>query len=197
MDHWLARGGVMNLHGYTHQHGMENSIDGTEFGPGRNESDAAARERFELAIAAAEALGWDAVSFTFPKYASTQRQFEILEDYFDVIYNRPYQRWPNAPYYRERADGRTVVYLHTPQDHPTSGWDDAVDAMLGRLRGAGAFSSFFFHPHLDFRFIHIGRGESGPPAVTYDTNSPLHRILDLLAEQGRVLRHPAYYLFQE
>jgi predicted deacetylase len=196
MDYWLSRGGIVNLHGYTHQHGNGNSIDGVEFGPGVNESEAATRERYELAIAAAEALGWTPDSFTYPKYAATRRQYEILEEYFDIIYTRPFQRWPNSPFYTER-DGRSIVYLHTPQDHVVSRWEDAVSAMLGRIRNAGAFCSFFFHPRLDFDFIHIERNESTLPVITYSADSPLQRILSVLTETGRVLRPPSVYLKTE
>jgi hypothetical protein len=192
-DYMISRGGVLGLHGYSHQSGRQNSIAGTEFGPGVNDSDEATRERYELAIEAAAALEWTPHFFEYPHYASTKRQNEILEEYFDIIYTRPFNKWPGRPYYVERGD-RTIVYLHTPQDHVHSGREEHVAEMISRIRNAGTFCSLYYHPYLDYGYISIHRSQAGPPVIEYMAGSPLRRILEAFEAGGRVARTPMHFL---
>ncbi|MCL1884562.1 MAG: DUF2334 domain-containing protein [Defluviitaleaceae bacterium] len=191
MDYWLSRGGEMGLHGYTHQRGNQNSIAGHEFGAGV--SDEETRRSFENQLAAANYFGWTAEYFTFPKHIGTRRQHEIAAEYFSIIWPHPYSRAIRGPYRVQTAD-REVIYFNTPQDHPHSASDSDVSAMLRRISAAGEIANFFFHTHLEYNFMYIERDELGRPTISYDTNSPLHRILDTLRDSGRVVRSPSYFL---
>jgi hypothetical protein len=190
MDYWLSRGGEMGLHGYTHQRGSQNSITGHEFGGGV--SDATTRESFESGLSAAEFFGWEPRYFTFPKYIGTRRQHEIAAEFFDIIWPHPYSRAIHGPY-RVQHNNREIIYFNTPQDHPHSASNADVAAMLRRLNNAGEIANFFFHTHLEYDFMQISRAENNRPIIIYDENSPLHRILNTLKENGRTLRSPLYF----
>jgi hypothetical protein len=184
----------MGLHGYTHQRGNQNSIAGHEFGSGV--SDAETRASFENQLAAAAHFGWTAQYFTFPKHIGTRRQHEIAAEYFDVIWPHPYSRAIHTPY-RVQVGDREVVYFNTPQDHPHSASEADVSAMLRRLNGAGEIANFFFHTHLEYDYMQITRDANGRPTITHCENSPLHRILDTLRENGRTLHSPSYFLLNQ
>jgi len=190
MDYMIIRGGEMGLHGYTHQRGNENSIVGSEFGSAIN--DATARSLFHRQIAAAEYLLFTPVSFTFPKYLGTRRQFEIAGEYFDIIWPHPYTRAIRSPYHI-RIGQRDVIYFNTPEDHLHGTSEADISSMLRRLNNAGEIANFFFHTHLEYESIHICRDENWFITITYDTSSPLHRILETLRTNGRVLRSPLYF----
>ena len=191
MDYWLSRGGEIGLHGYTHQRGNQNSIAGSEFGAGV--SDAETRRSFENQLAAAGHFGWTPEYFTFPKHIGTQRQHDIAGEFFNIIWPHPYSRAVHGAY-RVQIGEREVIYFNTPQDHPHSASNADVSAMVRRINNAGEIANFFFHTHLEYDFMIIERDEIGRPFIVYDANSPLHRILDALRENGRVLRSPSYFL---
>lgn len=47
LDYFIDRGGIIGLHGYTHQSGAEVSIDGIEFDETRNNDESIIRERVQ------------------------------------------------------------------------------------------------------------------------------------------------------
>jgi hypothetical protein len=187
-DYMISRGGELGLHGYTHQRGNEMSISGIEFGPGV--SDAVTRRLMQQQVKAAEDLGWKAHSFTFPKYVGTASQHAIAGEYFDVI-------WPNrhssGTISHIKIGQRNVIYFNTPQDHLVGRSEADLAALLRRLDNAGEIANFFFHCHLEYAFITISRDQRGFPVISYDTNSPLHRILDNLRANGRTLRSVTHF----
>jgi hypothetical protein len=191
MDYMLESGGQLGLHGYTHQRGDLISIGGPEFGPETDE--AATRKLFRQQLEAAADLGWEPHSFTFPKYAGTKRQAEIAGEYFDVIWPNLFNRGNRGPHY-VKSGQRNVVYFNTPEDHMTGFSKEAADAMLKRLKNAGEIANFFFHAYREYDSISVKRSGSAAPVITYDKNSPLHRILDTLRADGRVLRPLSYFL---
>ncbi|MCL2577695.1 MAG: DUF2334 domain-containing protein [Defluviitaleaceae bacterium] len=191
IDYWLSRGGELGLHGYTHQRGTQNSIGGHEFGTGVSDEDTI--QSFEQQLAATAHFGWTANYFTFPKHIGTRRQFEIAGEFFDVVWPHPYSRAIHDAYRVQQGD-REVIFFNTPQDHTHSESDEDVAAMIRRINGAGEIANFFFHTHLEYNFMTIERDETGKPTVIHDTNSPLHRILDALKENGRVVRSPSYFV---
>jgi hypothetical protein len=190
LDYMISRGGELGLHGYTHQRGDEISIGGPEFGPGTDE--AATRKLFRQQLDAAADLGWKPHSFTFPKYVGTKRQFEIAGEYFDVIWPNPYNRGNRGPHH-VKAGQRDVIYLNTPEDHVIGFTEEGITAMIKRLQNAGEIAGFFFHANREYASISVERNGSGPPVINYDTNSPLHRILDTLGANGRVLRSLTHF----
>ena len=189
IDYMLSRGGLLGLHGYTHQRGNQNSISGYEFGAAVN--DAAARQSFENQLRAAADLNWTPISFTFPKYIGTQSQFQIAAEFFDIISPHPSGRAQVLQH--AISGGRNILYINTPQDHPHSSSEADVAAMIRRINNAGEICSFFFHTWLEYDFISIQRSGSAMPVINYDTNSPLHRILEALRANGRVVKSPAHF----
>ncbi|MCL1862278.1 MAG: DUF2334 domain-containing protein [Defluviitaleaceae bacterium] len=190
MDYWISRGGQMGLHGYTHQRGNQNSVIGNDFGSGV--SDDHARDLFQRQIAAAEYFGWTAYSFTFPKYIGTTRQFEMAGEYFDFIMPNFNVRGNNTPR-RIKVGERYVTYMNTTEDHLVNEGEAPLVALLNRLNRAGDTASFFFHTWLEYRYITVSRDEQNRPVIHHDINSPMHRILDNLQENGRVLRPTTHF----
>lgn len=192
MDYWISRGGQMGLHGYTHQRGNQNSVAGYDFGPAV--SDADARVLFQKQVAAAEYFGWTPYSFTFPKYIGTQSQFEIAGEYFDFILPNFAARGSNAPT-QIRVGDRDVIYMNAVEDHLIDDTEAQLLALLGRLNRAGDIASFFFHTWLEYASISVSRDEDNRPVIVHDENSPMHRILDNLRENGRTLQ-PTTFFFE-
>jgi hypothetical protein len=190
MDYLIDRGGQTGLHGYTHQLGNQSSVAGHEFGSGV--SNERARELFALQIEAAEYFGWTVYSFTFPKYIGTIRQFEIAGEYFDFIMPNFHSRVNNIPN-KVSVDGRDVVYMNAMQDHLMGEGETYLRALLNRLSRASGTASFFFHTWLEYGSIDVSRDDLNRPVISRDTNSPLHRILDNLRENGRTLKPTSYF----
>jgi hypothetical protein len=190
MDYKLSRGGQLGLHGYTHQRGNQNSVAGYDFGPGVSEAEA--RENFENQLAAASYFGWTPYSFTFPKYIGTDAQYQIAGEYFDFIMPNFNTRGSNNPR-RVQIGDKQILYMNTVEDHLIDETERQLAALLNRLSRAGNTASFFFHTWLDYRYITVSRDEDNLLVIEYDTDSPLHRILDNLRENGRTLRPTTYF----
>ncbi len=187
LDYMVWHSGYIGLHGYTHQHGMEQSLWGNESGSGINDEPGQMRKRIEMAINTANKLGIHYTFFEFPHYATTPEQQEIAEEYFDYIYEpRPGTYHDNI--LEIQKTGRCVKYIPTPLDYINSKYD--VDKMLEKISSLkpDALASFFFHTVLEYESIELTRESDGYPTYKYDAGSILHRVVEHLWKNGYEFR---------
>ena len=184
MDYMIDRGAEIGLHGYTHQTGKQISLAGNEFSANANSTAKATRERIEAAIASAEKLKFPVDFFEFPHYSGTETQFKIAEEYFDVIYNHPYKKYP-AKVYTVTKGERKVKYIHTTLDYMKS-LDDA-DNMVNKIKNTGktSLASLFYHDFYEHGFIKISVRDGKTLEIKYYDTSPLHRIVNAMHATGR------------
>ena len=185
LDYMLDHHGYIGLHGYTHQYGTRESIDGIEFHvyandgiPGTLEY---AGQRVDLAIAAARKLDIPYSFFEAPHYAVTAYQLQAIEPKFDIIY----EHYPGV--YSQivtRKNGEHATrYIPTPLDY-VNGKEDAP-RMLKKINNlSGGLGSLFYHPYLEFDDIKLMKEADGYPTYTYAETSVLHQIVRAFSAKG-------------
>lgn len=183
LDHMLWKGGLIGIHGYTHQCGMEVTAEGTEFSYSCNNDERKIRKRIEFAICAAKRLALPVTFFESPHYASTEFQQSIEEQYFDYIYEPYVGIWGDEIVVSPR--NKKTVYVPTPLGYVTS--KDTAGVMILKIKGLpkDIIASLFYHPYLEMDFINLSSGEKGYPMHSYSKASTLHRIIDSLLQNGR------------
>jgi hypothetical protein len=183
LDYFVDRGGLIGLHGYTHQYGSQVSIDSSEFDDTHNTSATVIRGRLRHALDDAAKLGIPIAFFESPHYAALPSQKAIIGEYFDVIYeHRLSARETRVT--KVNVGSRVVTFVPTP----LNGIDGVLvdtDAMIAKMRSLAVddLASFFYHPDFEFSFISLDDG-GGYPGYSYASASPLQRVLDAFLEEG-------------
>ncbi len=188
LDYFADRNGLIGLHGYTHQYGNQVSIAGTEIDAEHNASESSIVKRIHYAIDDASSLGIPIAFFESPHYGALPYQKDIIGRYFDIIYeHRLSAHERNIT--KVSTGGRVVTYIPTPLGY-IDGVDNTTHGMIARIGalGPGDLASLFYHPDFENYCIAIARGEDGYPSYQYAVDSPLHRIVDALAERGYTFR---------
>ena len=192
LDYLMDKGGIIGLHGYTHQYGMEESIAGREFhlagsNDGIPETSSYIEGRIKNAKSAADSLAIPVAFFEAPHYAASPYAFKILEKNFDVIYE-PYTtdglHEMNKEITKVKRDGRNVSYIPTPLDYVDGKGD--TKRMLSKIDSLqdGVLASFFYHPYIEFESISLPDAADEYPCYSYDVASPLHRIIKKFRANG-------------
>lgn len=185
LDYIHDKNGIIGLHGYTHQYGNYESGVGFEFGRYEPSSDVF-REKIEMAIKTASYLDIPIDFFEVPHYEITPEQNKIAEEYFKILY------YPFNDYGIDKADlqkpqlspyNNSSLYISTPLDYIAEGREDEC---LNRIKNSSTLNmgSVFFHPALDSRFISLSYDENGAPIYTYDKNSTLKKLINILKEKN-------------
>jgi hypothetical protein len=183
LDYFLDRGGLVGLHGYTHQYGSYASLASAEFDAAHNTTESSIRRRVQFAIADANHLDMPISFFESPHYASLFYQQQVLGQFFDVLYEPKVSAYETKPT-RILVGDRTVTFVPTPLGYLVGAGDEAnVIARMKVLR-AGDLASFFYHPNIEFDFISMWRADDGFPVHDYAPSSPLHRLLDAFMGEG-------------
>ena len=171
LDCLVEDGGRIGLHGLTHQHGDEVSAEGFEFGDDIPYKRRALRKRFSQAEDICARMGYTCSFFEFPHYAASDLQKQEAEKYFDIIY----QQYPNAAQTgrieTRQIGAHTCLWVPTPADYVHSAYDS--DGFMEQLKGAysaGAITSLFIHPAVDYRSIRI-RIEGDTMTCFYDEST--------------------------
>ncbi len=190
LDYFVDKGGIMGLHGYTHQYGNTESVEGLEFHRGKKDNipdgEEYARERVDKAIDAAKKLDIECAFFEVPHYGILKKQLGVLEEKFKYIYE-PYSENGGITEYKSiiktNKSGKTTVYIPTPLDY-VDGKSDCNN-MLKKIENAdkNLLGSFFYHPYIEFEDIKINRGEDGYPYYNYSERSVLHKIIKKFENQ--------------
>ncbi len=184
LDHFTDKGGIIGLHGYTHQYGSSESVDGLEFHTGKRDSIPAdeeyAKERVNKAINASKKLDIECDFFEVPHYGILKKQLGVLEEKFKYIYE-PYSENGGITEYKSiiktNRNGKTTLYIPTPLDY-VDGKSDCSN-MLKKIENIdkNLLGSFFYHPYIEFEDIKINIGEDGYPYYSYSEQSVLHKII--------------------
>lgn len=188
LDYMHDEGALIGLHGYTHQYGTTESIDGFEFhtpyagGTNIPATDEYAIERVNLAKEAAARLKIPIAFFEAPHYAAYGNQLKVIEKNFDIIY----EYYPGFPYQitsRKNGD-RNIKYIPTPLDYLDGKKD--LNRMLSKIQNIkpNTIASFYYHPYIEFESIILNKTVDGYPTSAYLTNSPLHQILKAIQDKG-------------
>lgn len=188
LDYLLLKGGIIGLHGYTHQYDNSISGEGIEFhttylNDTVPNTEKYTRSRIESAIASAKSLNIDYTFFEAPHYAATPKQFKIFENYFDILYE-PYTpdgfNELNTELYKAKNNEKTVFYVPTPLDY-LKGISD-LNNMLSKIRNLDQDfpASFFFHPYLEYPYIDLLESAE----YEYSDQSPLHKIVKTLHDNN-------------
>jgi hypothetical protein len=182
IEYLLYRGGIIGLHGYTHQDGDEMSGDGTEFSEDRNNDETDIRKRIEEAIELSNKLSLAYKFFESPHYASTAYQQSIYENYFDIIYEGYVGIWGEKVVLSPR--NQRTIYVPTPLGYVEG--ENGLEKMIERINTISdeSLASLFYHPYAEFDFITVANAKNGYPTYDYKTNSPLHQMIDAIFEKN-------------
>lgn len=184
MDYLINKNGLIGIHGYTHQHRDEVSIDGIEFSEKYNTDEKSIHERLKLAIKCANDLDMPYTFFETPHYEATNYQHKIMEKYFDYIYDpsSKYKESSNKSIYK--GINNKTIYVPTPLDY-VDGKEDLSNMIrkINDLEG-NVLGSFFYHPNIEFEFIKIDKNGDKYPVYKYDEESVLHQIIKTFNQDG-------------
>ena len=145
-------GGLIGLHGLTHQHAEEISADGFEFGDSIPYTPEELLDRFQQAESICRTLGYSWHFFEFPHYAASELQKQTAEARYEIIYQQ-YAGTDPGGFIETRTIGEhTCLWVPTPAECVKSRYD--ADGIISRLTAAhddGKEISLYFHPAMDSR----------------------------------------------
>lgn len=189
LDYMENNGGIIGLHGYTHQRGMDLSTLGSEFGRA-NPDIGDFTERVKKSIEISNEMGYDAAFFEAPHYDITKSQNDVLEDYFKIIYH-PYKdekgnNINTSQVYR--SPGGKSMYIATPLDYVRI--DDNGSEITSRIRHLpqGVMASLFFHPRLEMKYIELFDSQDGYPDYSENKDSILNKVIEAMQERGYYMK---------
>ncbi|KIL34392.1 hypothetical protein SD71_20440 [Cohnella kolymensis] len=203
-----ARGASLGMHGYTHQYGRSVSAEGYEFAysgcskdcpPDDSPDSLSAAERFQrsyaysrysMALSAFQAAGLRPDWWETPHYAASEVQRKILEACSLLIYEDnpdvPHSR--QVTYRKSKSILGKSFYVPTPLGYVGGATvEQDVKRIINLVNefGDDDLASFFYHPFLEFPYIHI-RSNASP---YYDEGSPLKTLIQHMLSHGRRFVH--------
>ncbi|MFL0197463.1 DUF2334 domain-containing protein [Clostridium sp. WILCCON 0269] len=183
LDYLIDRNGMVGLHGYTHQQGKEESVDGIEFNSKINASEKSVRKRVNLAINCAKKLDIPIHFFESPHYDATKLQKTIIGEYFNYMYEA-YNYQNEKVISKVKIQNKTVSFIPTPLDYVDGA--KYINNMINRIYilPKKTLASFFYHPNIEFEYIKIAKDKSGYPTYTYSEESPLHQLLKVFSDKN-------------
>lgn len=185
LDYFEDRGGLIGLHGYTHQAGDDASIEGKEFANPKDPKSYTkefTEERIKEACDTAKKLDIKPYFFETGHYAGSDDNFRVIEKDFDYIYQ---PKKDGTKYIASvKNENRTAKYIPAYLDCIDGKQD--TDNMLNKINKlpADVMASFFYHPNIEFEDIKITKDDTGYPTYTYSEESTLHRVVKLLESKG-------------
>lgn len=185
LDFFLTHNGVIGLHGYTHQYNNTESTVGCEFGKCQP-SPEICKERIEKALSTASYLDIPVDFFEAPHYEITPAQNKVAEKYFKILY---YPFCDLGPRYIDLTKpqlspyNKSSYYISSPLDYIPV---DKEDIALKRIKNSSInnMGSVFYHPNLEKKFITLSQDSDGSPTFTYQANSTLKKLIDILQSKG-------------
>lgn len=183
LDYLLNKGGEIGLHGYTHQSGTDRSAVGEELSKDTNNTVEATRNVIENGIDTASALNIPISFYESPHYRDTRLQQEVIEDYFQLIYE-PYDNSKRNIYKTENNH----LYVPTPLGFVQDPND--ISSIINGLNkyDPEVLHSFFYHPSIEVNFIDFNI-DNNKLNVQYDKNSPLQKIVAAIKDNGYTTVH--------
>lgn len=182
LDYLIQKGGVVGLHGYTHQYGDSISAEGFELTKKQNCYEKDTRRVVENGIKTAKTLNIPIGFFESPHYGATYSQQKIIGEYFNILYEKHANFFIFNPMYDLNKKG--TLYVPTPYGYVK---DEYGDKMVSKIKkGKGLFlMSFFIHPYKETKFITLCKiDEHGYRDYNYKKRSPMNNILEELNKRG-------------
>ncbi|UWG97644.1 DUF2334 domain-containing protein [Dehalobacter sp. DCM] len=187
-------GGIIGIHGYTHQSGSSNSVEGFEFynivkNHETTKTYDYGAERVKEAIDLFMQKGIYPAYWETPHYAASAQQHIAFEEQIGLCYEMNFQRlhtllnYKVINYNEQNYSGLAIV--PTPLGYFRV--NKSADTMLKWLdieHKAGILASCFYHPSIEFKYISITYDAKGNPTVIYDQNSPLHQLIKGIKARG-------------
>lgn len=186
-----SKGGIVGIHGYTHQSGNTVSGNGFEFfdqtkNPSVPDSYEYARERIDKAVSLFQIAGIAPAFWETPHYTASIKQYPAFEEQVGLVYENFHrgELTYNIKTFDHSGPGyRGFVTVPTPLGYVNPEVD--VEKLIKRIDNVkDDLDSFFFHPFREFSYIHKNQSESGEVFYTYDPNSPLHVLIKAFKERG-------------
>lgn len=183
LDYLINNGGMVGLHGYSHQANDTRSTVGSELTRKINNTEKDTRMVAENAINTATCLNIPYAFFESPHYHAIGKQKKILEEYFQYLYE------PKNPliYHKLQKTFNNNLYIPTPLSYVKNLNTDTITNGLENPR-PGLLASLFYHPTLELDFINIDTSNNSFN-VDYSTNSPLQKIVKSIKENNYVTVH--------
>lgn len=181
LDYIVNKGGVIGLHGYTHQCNNSNSVAGFEFGDDGYKDLEEIRKRVEDSLTIANVLNIPIGYWETPHYNATDKQQKIFEEYFKIIYE------PAMGIFNKNiitsVNNEFTKYIPTPLGYVD---DDNGYEIMNRMKRSdeGQEFSLFYHLSMEVKSIDIWISENGSILYKYDENSILRKIVNLADELG-------------
>lgn len=181
LDSLIYKGGIIGLHGYTHQSGEDISGIGSELTRFINTKDEEVREIVESGIKTAKSLNIPIDFFETPHYHGSRNQQRIIEEYFDVIYE-PYTGYWNKNPLISLSNNKTV-YMPTQLSYVK---DNYGEILVKKIHNNKSYmASLFIHPWKETSFINFEEiDENGYVKYTYEENTPIKNITKALKDNG-------------
>ncbi|MFZ5651074.1 MAG: DUF2334 domain-containing protein [Bacillota bacterium] len=191
LKHMESRGGIIGVHGYTHQTGSQVSGHGFEFYHSRKNPEAPdtldyARERIKTALDLFREAGITPSYWETPHYTASLDQYPAFEEQTGLIYENHYRGVNTIRPRTYDFDGRGYrgfITVPTPLGYINP--DVSTERMIKTLdRLNGDLASFFYHPFREFGYIKKEEDAQGNARYVYDPNSPLHFLIKSFMEKG-------------
>lgn len=181
LSYMEERGGVLGLHGYTHQFGehkkpdnSQNSGTGDEFNvPGEPATTGVsyAQERVEMALQAFKKIGKKPSFWETPHNMATEAQREVFRSAIGIQYESLEKKDLWAVYREEEnqyiSPTLGSVYVPTPLYYVEGGAGTvhSVEHILSRMIFFSGLASFFYHPFLEYPFLEPVYQDDGSPKM--------------------------------
>ncbi|WP_165847755.1 DUF2334 domain-containing protein [Ammonifex thiophilus] len=153
LKYMVERGGVVGLHGYTHQCGNEVSAAGFEFARfGEYSRPSYAAVRVKAALELVHKVGIPVTYWETPHYTASAAQYQEFARYFSIIYEPdPDDKRAKKIAVVKGLGGRKAVYfIPAPLGMITR--DSDVPRLLSRVdRRRPELASFFYHPFMEYQ----------------------------------------------
>ncbi|GIM48115.1 hypothetical protein DNHGIG_36640 [Collibacillus ludicampi] len=199
-------GAVLGMHGYTHQYGETRSEDnnqdsgiGFEFNvknAPETDTPAFAWERFTKSLAAFKRAGLRPGFWESPHYHHLREQEKVFQSLIGVIYQADVEaRAQKGVFFDEGENhyGRKTlgsVFIPTPLDYINE--ENTVEKVIDKLPTLEGLASMFFHPFLEFPYLHEVKDTQGNPEkregipvyMYKGEDSPLHRLVSGFRTRG-------------
>ncbi|MCL6611981.1 MAG: DUF2334 domain-containing protein [Peptococcaceae bacterium] len=184
-------GGIVGIHGYTHQTGRDPSAWGYEFydpqvSPAAPNTYEYARDRIDRAISLFIKAGVTPAFWETPHYTASIKQYPAFEEQAGLLYENKHRGEVANNYKVTDYPGRGYRgFVTVPAPLGNIDRDGDVEKMIRRLDHLeNDLASFFYHPFREFKYLYKEYNARGEVYYVYDQNSPLHVLIRAFKEKG-------------
>lgn len=184
-------GGVVGIHGYTHQTGSDPSGWGFEFydpleNPRAPNTYEFARERIDKSVDLFKKANIIPAYWETPHYTASLKQHPAFEEQAGLIYENKHRGEMAGNYKVIDFPGQGYRgFVTVPAPLGSVERDSDVERIIKKLDHMGNdLASFFYHPFREFKYLYKDYNAKGEVYYVYDQNSPLHVLIRAFKEKG-------------